>query len=109
MRVIGERPQPETYQRLDDVSLSTAELRTFAGRYVSTELQVTYTLAPRDSGLVLQMPGRADILLSPIFPDAFEGSLVGVVKFTRGAAGAPTGFTLNTSGVRRLRFERAIR
>jgi hypothetical protein len=37
-------------------------------------------LTARDSGLEIQMPGRADVVLQPIFPDAFAGEVVTVVK-----------------------------
>ena len=42
----------------------------------------------RASGLVLQIPGRAEIALQPVFPDAFYGSLVDLIKFSRGAGTA---------------------
>jgi hypothetical protein len=101
------------FQQENAFAPSSAELRAFAGEYVSPELEVTYTLAARDSGLVIQIRGRADIVLRPIFADAFEGSRegdsVGVVKFSRDARGVVTGFTLNTGGVRGLRFDRVKR
>ena len=37
-------------------------------------------LTARDSGLEIQMPARADVVLQPIFPDAFAGEVVNVVK-----------------------------
>lgn len=42
----------------------------------------------RASSLAIQIPGRAMIALRPVFRDRFAGSLVGVVKFSRGARGA---------------------
>jgi len=88
---------------------SSTELRALAGAYTSAELEGTYTLAARDSGLVIQIPRRADIVLQPIFPDAFAGAIVGVVKFARDARGVVTGFTVNASGARGLRFDRVRR
>jgi hypothetical protein len=88
---------------------SSAELRAFAGAYANPDLEVTYTLAPRGTGLVLQIPGRAPIVLRPILEDAFQGSLVDVMEFSRGPGGAVTGFTVRTSGVRSLRFHRVQR
>ncbi len=97
-------------QQLDAIAPSSAELRAFAGEYISLDLEVTYRLAARDSELVIQIPGRRkDIVLQPIFPDGFAGELVGVVKFARDARGAVTGFTVNTYGVRSLRFDRVKR
>jgi hypothetical protein len=85
------------------------QLRAFAGEYTSAEVEGTYTLAARDSGLVIQIPGRADIALRPVVPDGFAGAIVGVVKFSREAGGAVTGFTVNASGARGLRFDRMKR
>lgn len=109
MHVIGERPKPEVLQQVNAPALSPTDLRAFAGEYANPELEVTYTLLARESGLAIQILGRADIVLQPIFPDAFAGSLVGVVKFSRDASGVVTGFTVNTSGPRGLRFDRVKR
>jgi len=110
VRVTGAGPKPVVSQQVtNSFAPSSAELRAFAGEYTSAELEGTYMLVPRDSGLVLQIPGRNDIVLQPIFPDAFAGGVVGVVKFSRDARGAVTGFTANSSGVRGLRFGRVKR
>jgi hypothetical protein len=88
---------------------STDDLRSLAGEYRSQEIDVTYTLAVRDSGLVIQPPGRAEILLRPFAKDIFAGSSVGAVKFLRDARGAVTGFTVNRDNARGVRFDRLIR
>jgi CubicO group peptidase (beta-lactamase class C family) len=105
-RVTGTGLKPIVSQKLDPFAPPSAELRAFAGEYTSPELEVTYTLAARDSGLVVQMKGRSDGVLRPIFPDAFAGTGGSVLKFSRDARGIVTGFTLNSSGVRGLRFDR---
>jgi CubicO group peptidase (beta-lactamase class C family) len=106
---IGSGPKPIVSQKVDAFAPSIAELRAFAGEYTSAEVEGMYTLAARDSGLVIQIPGRSDIALQPIFPDAFAGRVVGVVKFSRDAHRAVTGFTANSSGVRGLSFDRVKR
>lgn len=106
MHIIGDLPTTQVLRRLDAVAPATGELRALAADYASSELDAAYTLSVRDSGLVLRIPGRSPIALQPIFPDGFAGSLVGVVKFSRGAGGTVTGFTINTNGVRGLRFDR---
>lgn len=102
----GAGPKPIASQQLASFATSIEELRTFTGEYSSSELEGTYTLAVRDSSLVIQVPGRADIVLRPIFRDAFAGAVVGVVKFLRNRGGTVTGFTANTSGVQKMRFDR---
>lgn len=106
MHVLGERPKPEVFQRLNEFAVSSQDLRAFAGEYSSPDLEATYTLAVRDSGLLIQIPGRKEIPLRALFQDGFAGDLVGVVKFTRGARGLVSTFTLNGPGVRRLQFDR---
>jgi hypothetical protein len=78
----------------------------YAGRYFNVDLNVTYTLVARAAGLVIEMPGRPEIALQPVLPDAFYGSLVDLVKFSRGGGSQATGFTINRTSVRNLRFER---
>jgi hypothetical protein len=106
--VTGTGLKPIVSQKLEAFAPPGAELRTFAGEYTSPELEVTYTLAARDSGLVVQIPGRSDGVLRPIFPDAFAGT-GSVVKFSRDARGVVTGFSMNANGVRGLRFDRVRR
>jgi len=78
-----------------------ADLAAFAGEYRSEELDVTYTVAMRDSSIVVQSSA-----LSPVYKDAFVGDYVGMVRFLRDARGTVAGFTLNRSGARGVRFER---
>jgi hypothetical protein len=58
---------------------------------------------------VIQIPGRADIPLQPVFTDAFAGEILGIVKFSRDAGGVVTAFTANSDGARGLRFDRIKR
>jgi beta-lactamase family protein len=110
VRVTGAGPKPVVSQQVtNSLAPSSTELRAFRGEYTSVEVEGTYTLAARDSGLVIQIPGRTDIALQPIFPDGFAGAIVGVVKFSRDGGGAVTGFTANSSGARGLRFDRVKR
>ena len=108
VRVTGAGPKPfVSEQVVEGFAPTAAQLREYAGRYANADLDVTYTLVARASGLVLQIPGRAEIALQPVFPDAFYGSLVDLIKFSRGAEAQATVFTVNRSSVRDLRFERA--
>jgi len=72
IRVTGAAPKPQVSQQVTgSFSPSPAELRAFAGDYSSAELDVTYIVAARDSGLVIRTPGRADTPIRPILPDTF--------------------------------------
>jgi CubicO group peptidase (beta-lactamase class C family) len=112
IRELGEgRKKPLVFQQVNAFTPSSTELRAFAGEYVSLEIDTTYTLTARDSDLVIHIRGRKDIVLRPIFADAFQGRFgrLVVVKFSRDARGVVTGFTVNTDGVRGLRFDRVKR
>ena len=63
-----------------------ADLPSFAGEYRSDELDVTYTVAVRDSSLVVQSS-----TLHPVFKDAFVGDYIGMVRFVRDPRGAVAG------------------
>ena len=93
-------------QRLLELQLvkfevSKVDLESFAGEYRSDELDVTYTVAVRDSSLVVQSS-----TLRPVFKDAFVGDYLGMVRFFRDSRGAVAGFTLNRNNARGVRFER---
>lgn len=107
IRVTGAGPKPfVSDQVVEGFAPTAAQLREYAGPYVNADLNVTYTLVARPSGLVIQIPGRAEIALQPVFPDAFYGSLVDLIKFSRGDGRRTTAFTVNRASVRNLRFER---
>ena len=84
--------------------MSKADLESFSGAYRSDELDVTYTVAVRNSSLVVQSS-----TLHPVFKDAFVGEYVGTVRFLRDARGSINGFTLNRKSARGVRFERVKR
>ena len=99
--VIDAEGRPLLELQLMKFDVSKADLRAFAGEYRSDELDVTYTVAVRDSSLVVQSS-----TLHPVLKDAFVGDYVGMVRFERDARGAVAAFTLNRNGARGVRFER---
>jgi len=107
IRVTGAGPKPFMSEQVAEGSAPTAgQLREYTGRYASADLDVTYHIVASASGLVIQIPGREEVTLTPVFPNAFYGSLVDLIKFS-GAPGRPaTGFTINRTSVRNLRFDR---
>jgi CubicO group peptidase (beta-lactamase class C family) len=107
IRVTGAGPKPfVSEQVIEGFAPTAAQLREYAGPYGNADLDVTYTIVARPPGLVIQIPGRAEIPLEPVLPNAFYGSLVDLITFS-GAGGRPaTGFTVNRTSIRNLRFER---
>lgn len=107
IRVTEEGQKPlVSEQVVEGFAPTAAQLREYAGRYANADLNVTYALVARGPGLVLQIPGRAEIALQPVFPHAFYGSLVDLIKFSPGAGAPAIAFTINRTSVRNLRFDR---
>ena len=106
VRIDGETPDPSVLERVKPYAPAAADLEALAGAYSSEELAVTYALAVRDGALEFRIPGRAAHALMPIRPDVFAGSLVGVIRFARDAAGKPSGFTVHGFAARGIRFVR---
>lgn len=99
-------PKPSLIRRVSPWVPSAVDLPAFAGDYRSAELGVTYTVLLKDSALVIRIPGRAEVVARPVLRDTFAGDLVGVVKFFRDANNRVSSFTVNTTGVRGLGFDR---
>jgi CubicO group peptidase (beta-lactamase class C family) len=85
---------------------SPVDLQSSAGDYRSAELDVTYTIAARDAGLVVQTAGRGNLALYAVSRDVFAGDSVGTVRFMRDKRGTLAGFTVNRANARGVRFDR---
>ena len=104
-RVTGDGSKPKVSQQLPPFTISRKELRAFAGKYVSLEIETTFTVTARDSDLLLRGPEGSEIVLKPVFQDAFLG-FGGTIQFTCNKRGASAGFTLHRDDVRGLHFDR---
>jgi len=96
-------------ERFTAAKPTPVEIRQYAGRYRSPELGVTWDIALDNGRLVLDNT-RSDLMdiAGPLDP-AMAGSFTaggGVLQFTRGADGRITGFALNASRMRGIRFDR---
>lgn len=100
---------PVRFQRVEPTSASGAPLHEYAGDYTCTELDVTYRVSLRDSGLVVRVPGRSGYVLENCGRDLFQTIGGEAFRFERDADGAVTKFTFISSGVWGLSFERARR
>ncbi|MEP7380363.1 MAG: serine hydrolase domain-containing protein [Gemmatimonadota bacterium] len=83
-----------------------AALAAFAGTYESDELDVRYTLAVTDSGLVVRHRKLGEMLMVPTWRDAFTVHYNFFCQFTRDRSGKVTGFSINDGRVRGVRFDR---
>jgi CubicO group peptidase (beta-lactamase class C family) len=94
---------PVVYERVE-AAPSTLRPADYAGTYASAEAGTEWTIVARDSGLVAQPRRGDDVVLRPVFRDAFAGA--GLVRFERDANGKPIALTVSTRGVHGLRFTR---
>jgi CubicO group peptidase (beta-lactamase class C family) len=105
LRSFADAAQTGTFDRVEPVTLTSAQLRAYAGVYASAELDAAWTIAEHGSALVIRRSGNGDAIVEPIATDVFT-TIGDYMRFTRDARGAITGFTLVASGAKGLRFER---
>ncbi|HET7241094.1 MAG TPA: hypothetical protein VFI77_08035, partial [Gemmatimonadales bacterium] len=83
-------------------------LARYTGEYASPELGVGYRIAVESDALVLHAPHLPADRLRPTTRDEFESPALGVtLRFTRGAGGLVSGFTVAAGRTQGLRFDRA--
>jgi CubicO group peptidase (beta-lactamase class C family) len=94
----------DTLARVAAATPTAAQLADLAGDYVSDEAETLLTAAVDGSSLVLKRRPDAVIRLTPLYADAFSGS-IGTVIFRRDA-GRVTGLSLVQDRVWDLRFSK---
>lgn len=97
----------DSFDKVDRVSPSRAELQAFTGEYFSDEAETTLNVELAPSGLEIHQ--RPDIVypLTPAYADGFECRL-GSVRFIRDESGHVTGLSFGDSRVWDLRFRRLV-
>jgi CubicO group peptidase (beta-lactamase class C family) len=93
----------DRFERVEPFAPTAAQLEAFAGVYRSDEIEATYRLVIKDGGLRLERLKSTPSVLEPLVTDTFS-SQPGVIRFTRDAAGAVTGFVLEAGRVRGMKF-----
>jgi hypothetical protein len=89
--------------------LTPEQMQEYTGSFYSAELGVLYTVIVRDGGLLMRYP-RGEMPLETTLPDAFAAPdryPVRTIQYTRNTDKTVTGFVINTSRVRNLRFVKA--
>jgi len=85
--------------------LSAADLARVAGTYYSPELDVTWTLAPVNGGLVLRQRRNPESKLEPRGADTFRAPGL-TLHIEHDQSGEVSGFTISAGRVRGIRFAR---
>jgi CubicO group peptidase (beta-lactamase class C family) len=98
--------RPIGYRRVPAFAPTTAELRDFAGKYRSPELDVPYFLTVENGQLMMHWPKKQPLLLQPVTTDLFVNIPGWRLRFTRDQRRHVAGFVLNTTRLSNFRFDR---
>jgi CubicO group peptidase (beta-lactamase class C family) len=82
---------------------SADELAAFAGVYRSDEMDVVFRISVKDGALRLERSKLRPSNLEPVVKDTFR-SVPGVIQFTRNGSGGISGFLLQGSRVKNVKF-----
>jgi CubicO group peptidase (beta-lactamase class C family) len=93
------------YEPVPDFQPTPTDLGVYTGEYYSADAEVALTAAVVDGRLVLRRRPDTTIQLTPVYPDAFDGSL-GRIRFMRDASGRITELSVRQDRVWDIRFIR---
>ena len=92
-----------TFQPVNYVSPTGAELAELVGSYYSEELQVSYKIALQEGRLSVSFRNTPRALLFPTIRDEFR-FLGSIINFSRDAQNGVTGFSLSSGRIRGISF-----
>ncbi|MBE3123793.1 MAG: hypothetical protein IMZ65_03235, partial [Planctomycetes bacterium] len=95
----------ERFERIAPAAPTATGLAPLVGRYESDEAEVVMDVAAEGGVLVLKRRPDSVVTLTPVYADAFRGS-IGLVRFHRDPAGAVKGLSVMVDRVWDLRFKR---
>ena len=101
--IVGSEP-PVVGKRTEPFSPSEADLKEYAGRYYSDELDIRYDLSVKSGALLVRSSRGEPVPCEPQKKDVFAAGGFARFRFQRDANGAITGFTVTTGRVRNLKF-----
>jgi hypothetical protein len=94
-----------TYRRMPAPKTDARSLAALTGAYVSDELDTTWRIESKDGRLVVRRTAVPDVILQPVFADAFNSPL-GVLRFQR-SGGRVTGLVVGAGRVTGFVFRKA--
>jgi CubicO group peptidase (beta-lactamase class C family) len=96
----------EVFERIPEFQPNAKQLETYAGSYVSEEIDPVYRIAIENGGLVLKRLKSQPQKLRPILEDYFQGLNGGILHFQKDRAGKITGFILNAGRIQNFHFRK---
>jgi CubicO group peptidase (beta-lactamase class C family) len=96
------------FERYTKPTFSDADLKLYAGTYVSDELDVTYRIVVKDGSLVMQHRRYADSKMKPVTREHFDTGnwWMRNIDFKKDAKGNVTGFAVNSGRILGLKFRK---
>lgn len=107
LQVRREERKPETYEVIEVLSPTLAQLQEYVGDYFSEEVQVTYKVVIEDGKLFLRHANRhRDYPEDPLEPTLKDMFVVAsfALNFSRNEKSEVTAFILNAGRVKNIRF-----
>lgn len=99
--------KPSVQEPVKPASYTPQQLIEFAGSYHSPEVGATYSISPKEAGLLFRTGNWGDFLLSPRFLDSFANpEEMGSIIFTRDRQNRVNGFVIRSGKVKNLRFDK---
>jgi len=98
--------RPVSWLRVPRATPTPAELQEAAGRYRSGELDIVYELRVEKSRLMLRHRPEPEVLLRPLYQDAFDFGMGRVIRLVRDDRGRVNGLSIYAGRVWHLRFDR---
>jgi CubicO group peptidase (beta-lactamase class C family) len=105
LRTTDEFGTVDAYDRVDPVTPSREQLREFAGRYTSEEIETTVIVQVDGDRLVVKRRPDATTPLTPVYADAFTFP-AGTITFRRDSNGRIDALSVSQDRVWDLRFTR---
>lgn len=106
MEVAVDSSKPLVFEAFEPVTLGREQLGEYAGTYHSDELDANYSVASRDSDIVVKIRRFDDLPLTPTIRDVFKYQDFRTFTFQRDGEGRVSGFILSTARARNLPFRR---
>jgi CubicO group peptidase (beta-lactamase class C family) len=93
------------YLPVPEFEPTPAQLHAYVGEFHSEDAETTLRVTEEDGRLILHRRPDTHIPLTPVYPDAFQGSL-GLIRFHRSPAGGVMELSVRQERVHDLRFAR---
>jgi hypothetical protein len=106
MRIVVEGNVVDSFEKVDQVNPSRADLEAMVGEYTSDEADATLKVVLEQNGLAIHRRPDVTIRLTPTYRDGF-GSSLGSVRFIRASGGRVIEMSIGNSRVWDLRLRRA--